>query len=68
MVALVLVLIGIGMLVVGKVQRSDPTLTAATPTGTPGVHLMASPEKLAKEQAIQSKENAQLAAIKATMH
>ena len=67
-VALVLMLIGIGMLVAHKVQRADPTLTAAPPSGIPGVHLMKSPENLAKERALTAKANAQLAAIKAGMH
>ena len=64
----VIVIIGLIVLLTNKAQSSDPTLTAAPPTGVPGQIYHASPEKMAKERQIQAKMNAEISGIKAASH
>ena len=64
----IIVIIGLIVLISNKTQSKDSTLTAAPPTGVPGQIYHASPGKMAKEQQIRAKMDAEVAGVKAASH
>ena len=67
--AAVAVVIALCVLVAGRVQSMDPTLTAAPPSGHPGQPLpQASPEKMARQQQVQAKMNAEIGVSTSSSH
>lgn len=63
-----IMIIGLGILLAGKVQSHDPTMTAAPVTGTPGMLYTASPAKQAKQQELQGRNKAVIDSMKAALH
>jgi len=63
-----IIIVGLGILFTDKVQRQDPTMTAAPVTGTPGQIYTASPAKQAKQQELMARNKAVLDSMKAALH
>lgn len=63
--AAVLIVIGLVVLIGGKAQRADPTLTAAPPSTNSGqAAVQPSPEKMARQREIRARMDQEIGAAK----
>ncbi len=63
-----IMIVGLCILLAGKVQSQDPTLTAAPVSGVTGKIYTASPEKQARQREMMEQNKATLESMKASLH